>query len=53
MMDATADDLIVVDEYVKQGFTREEALLTVFEDKYGKVKGQGGVNKALVSSFCL
>ena len=41
MYDAlTPADEPVIDEYVAQGFTREEAILIIFEEKYGKVSSQ-------------
>lgn len=36
----TPDDELVIDEYVAQDFTREEAILFIFEHKYGKVSTQ-------------
>lgn len=41
MYDAlTPADEPVIDEYVAQGFTREESILIIFEEKYGKVAAQ-------------
>lgn len=36
----TPADEPVIEEYVEQGFTREEAILIIFEDKYGRVASQ-------------
>lgn len=36
----TPEDEPVIDDYLSQGFTREEAILIIFEEKYGKVTNQ-------------
>eukprot|EP01034_Spumella_vulgaris_P021844 gene21844-27915_t len=41
MYDAlTPNDEPVIDEYIAQGFTREEAILIIFEEKYGQIAAQ-------------
>jgi hypothetical protein len=51
MLDYSEEDLVDINELVSQGFTREEAQLIVFEDKYGKVDNQGIVRQVLVSNI--
>jgi hypothetical protein len=49
MLDTTPEQEELIEEYIEQGFTREEAQLIVFEDTHGKIEGQGMIRQALPS----
>ncbi len=51
----TPQDEPVLSEYLAQGFSKAEATLLVFEQKYGRVQAQreSGITPAMVSALTL